>query len=333
LQVQLQRDRMEVLGINVGALATTLNLLISGEQAVSQFKDAGKQYDIKLRLMKAYRENSDFLPNLMVRSIDGTRVIPLSNVTEFSVKPGASQIHRYNRAREISLGANLEGKSQGTAMKEIAGMTKQFLPSGYSYEFQGLSKTAEETMENMIFAVFIAITLVYLLLASQFENFLHPLTILTSVPLALVGAIVALLLVKARMNVLTCIGFLMLMGLVVKNGILLVEFINQKRNQGMSRREAILTAAPIRLRPIIMTSACMIGGMIPPAIATGPGAEMRTGMAIAIIGGLITSTALTLLFVPVIYELLEDFCGLFGIVAFRADATKAVTPTSTPAGS
>jgi HAE1 family hydrophobic/amphiphilic exporter-1 len=322
LQVQLLRNRMEALGINVEALAVTLNLLISGEQAISQFKSDGKQYDIKLRLMKEYRENADLLTNLRVRTIDGAQTIPLSNVTKFSVEPGPALINRYNRAREITVGANLENKSQGTAMQEIAGIAKQLLPVGYGYEFQGLTKTAEETIENMVFAALIAITLVYLLLAAQFENFLHPLTIMASVPLALVGAIAAILLMKARMNILTCIGFLTMMGLVVKNGILLVEFINQKRSLGMNRREAILSAAPIRLAPILMTSISTIGGMLPVAIATGPGAEMRTSMAIAVIGGLTTSTILTLLFVPVIYEVLEDVCGFFGVIAFRNDPEK-----------
>ena len=209
-------------------------------------------------------------------------------------------------------------------MTEFLAKARSLFPPGYHGEFQGLSKTAAETAENMVFAAIIALLLVYMLLASQFENFLHPFTILTSVPLGLIGAILALLITQTRLDIMTMIGFLMLMGLVVKNGILLVEFINQKRHQGMSRREAILTAGPIRLRPIVMTSACMIGGMIPPAIATGPGSELRVGMAIAVIGGLITSTLLTLLFVPVIYELLEDLFGFFGFVVFRADENASV---------
>ena len=322
LCVHLQRDRMEVLGVNVGALATTLNLLIGGQQAVSQFKEEGKQYDIRMRLMKAYRESPESLPNLMVRTIDGQRTIPLANLTELSVKPGPATINRFNRAREVRIGCNLQGKSQGTAMAEFLAEARRLFPAGYGGKFQGISKSAEETVANMAFAAAIAVVLVYMLLASQFENFLHPLTIMTSVPLGVVGAIAALLLSRARVDIMTMIGFLMLMGLVVKNGILLVEFINQQRHRGLSRREAIMTAGPIRLRPIVMTSACMIGGMVPPAIATGPGAEFRTGMAIAVIGGMLTSTALTLLFVPVIYELLEDILAFFGITAFRTEKEK-----------
>lgn len=317
LRVQLQRDRMEVLGVNVGALATTLNLLVGGQQAVSQFKEEGKQYDVKMRLMKEFRASPETLPNLMVRTIDGQRTVPLANVTELSVSPGAATINRLNRAREVRIGCNLEGKPQSTAMKEFVTEARRLFTVGYHGEFQGLAKTNEETVANMLFAAIIAAVLVYMLLASQFENFLHPLTIMTSVPLGIVGAIAALILTQAKVDIMTMIGFLMLMGLVVKNGILLVEFINQQRHRGMSRREAIMTAGPIRLRPIVMTSACMIGGMIPPAIATGPGSEMRVGMAIAVIGGLITSTLLTLLFVPVIYELLEDICAWFGIKAFK----------------
>ena len=323
LHVQLQRDRMEVLGVNVSALATTLNLLVGGQQAISQFKEEGKQYDVKMRLMKEFRLNAEFLRNLMVRTIDGTQVVPLSNVAELTQAAAPATINRLNRAREIRLGCNLEGKAQGQAIGELTEEARKLFPVGYRGEFQGLSKEAGDTAKNMAFAAVIALTLVYMLLASQFENFLHPFTILTSVPLGIVGAIAALILTQARLDIMVMIGFLMLMGLVVKNGILLVEFINQQRQRGMSRRDAILTAGPIRLRPILMTSACMIGGMIPPAIATGPGSELRVSMAIAVIGGLITSTALTLLFVPVIYELLEDICAWFGIKTFREHANQA----------
>jgi len=327
LHVQLQRDRMEVLGVNVGALATTLNLLVGGEQAVSQFKQEGKQYDVKMRLMKAFRLSSESLPNLMVRTIDGARTIPLSNVSELTVNAAPAMINRLNRARQISVGANLEGKVQGAAMNEFAAEANRLFPIGYRGEFQGLAKEAGETSRNMMFAALLAVTLVYMLLASQFENFLHPLTILTSVPLGIVGAIVMLILIRAKLDIMVMIGFLMLMGLVVKNGILLVEFINQQRHRGLSRRDAIMTAGPIRLRPIVMTSACMIGGMIPAAIATGPGAELRTAMSLAVIGGLITSTFLTLLFVPVIYELLEDILARFGIKAFREHSNSSEPST------
>ncbi|HNX77094.1 MAG TPA: efflux RND transporter permease subunit [Candidatus Rifleibacterium sp.] len=317
LHVQLQRDRMEILGVNVGALAATLNLLVGGEQAISQFKDAGKQYDVKMRLMKAFRISSAALPNLMVRTTDGARTVPLSNVSEIRSDVSPSTINRFNRAREIRVGANLEGKSQGEAMTEFVAEAQKLFPVGYRGEFQGLAKEAGNTIGAMIFAAALATILVYMLLASQFENFLHPLTIMTSVPLGVVGAIMIMIVFQPKLDIMTMIGFLMLMGLVVKNGILLVEFINQQRMRGLSRREAIMVACPIRLRPIIMTSASSMGGMIPAAIATGPGSELRAGMAIAVIGGLITSTALTLLFVPVVYELLEDICAYFGIVVFR----------------
>ncbi|MFZ2959843.1 MAG: efflux RND transporter permease subunit [Candidatus Ozemobacteraceae bacterium] len=319
LHVGLQRNRMETLGVNVGALATTLSLLVGGEQAVSQFKDEGKQYDIKLRLSRPFRETPEAVSDLMVRTNDGSRIIPLSNVTSLVEQAGPARIHRLNRSREITLGANLEGKAQGTAMRELVEEAAKILPSGYRGEFQGISKTAAETAGNMLFAVFLASTLVYMLLASQFENFFHPLTIMTSIPLAMIGAVAALLLTQTRLDIMTMIGFLMLIGLVVKNGILLVEFVNQKRMQGLDREKAILTAGPIRLRPILMTSACMIGGMIPPAIATGPGSEMRTGMAVAVIGGLLTSTFLTLVILPVFYTLLEDLFAKFGITIFRLE--------------
>jgi HAE1 family hydrophobic/amphiphilic exporter-1 len=325
LHVQLLRDRMEILGVNVSALASTLNLLVGGEQAISQFKQEGKQYDVKMRLMKSFRLGSESLPNLMVRTTDWAQTIPLSNVSEIVANVSPSTINRLNRAREVRVGANLEGKSQGEAMTEFVAEVQRLFPVGYHGEFQGLAKEAGDTVSAMIFAAVLATILVYMLLASQFENFIHPLTIMTSVPLGIVGAVIVMLIFQPKLDIMTMIGFLMLMGLVVKNGILLVEFINQQRMRGLSRREAIMIACPIRLRPILMTSASSMGGMIPAAIATGPGSELRAGMAIAVIGGLVTSTALTLFFVPVIYELLEDICARFGIVVFREASSAGIT--------
>ncbi|MBF0498572.1 MAG: efflux RND transporter permease subunit [Candidatus Riflebacteria bacterium] len=317
LRLQLDRERMEALGVNVGLLANTMNLLVGGDQAITRFKSEGKQYDVKLRLRRDFREKPESIDNILVRSIDGQSMVPVSNVANVVKDTGPSRINRLRRLREISLGANLEGKSQGTAMKEVQAEAERILPPGFFGEFQGISKTSAESLDNMVFAAVLALTLVYMLLASQFENFIHPLTIMVSVPLASVGAVFALFITKSEVNILTMIGFLMLMGLVVKNGILLVEFINQQRARGLSREEAIMTAGPIRLRPILMTSACMIGGMIPPAISNSPGSELRGSMAVAIIGGLISSTFLTLILLPVVYVWIEKMLGWFGITLFE----------------
>ena len=313
LRLHLHRERMEALGVNVGALANTMNLLVGGDQAITRFKSEGKQVDVKLRLKREFREKPESIGNILVRSVDGRNTIPVSNLADVGKDIGPSRINRLRRLREISLGANLEGISQGEAMARLKAEAERILPPGFFGEFQGISKTAEESMGNMVFAAIFALTLVYMLLASQFENFIHPLTIMVSVPLACVGAIFALFVTKSEVNILTMIGFLMLMGLVVKNGILLLEFINQLRERGLSREEAIMTAGPIRLRPILMTSACMIGGMIPPAISNAPGSELRGSMAIAIIGGLISSTFLTLIVLPVVYVWVEKLFGWFGV--------------------
>ncbi len=313
LRVNLQRDRMEALGVNVGALANTLRLLIGGEEQITRFKERGKQYDVKVRLDKAYRESRDFVGSIMVRSNDGRTLVPIANVADLVDGVGPSRIDRIDRSRQITIGANLSGLDQSTAMTEIASVAAQILPPGYRGEFQGIAKVANESMVAMVFAASLAFVIVYMLLAAQFENYLHPITIMTSVPLAVVGALTALLITRAQVNVMTMIGLLMLMGLVVKNGILLVEFINRQRELGLTRVEAILVAGPIRLRPILMTSICMIGGMIPPAIATGQGSEMRGPMAIAVIGGLISSTVLTLVILPVFYVLQERVLELFGV--------------------
>ncbi|MBF0542934.1 MAG: efflux RND transporter permease subunit [Candidatus Riflebacteria bacterium] len=313
LRIFLSRDRMESLGVNLSQLANTVNLLVSGEQAIGQFKDRGKQYDIKVRLDKSFREYPEDVQNLWVRTNDGRNLISLSNVANVKKESGPGKINHLNRSRQITVASNIEGNmSQGEAMEKVRIEAEKLIKTGYQGKFMGFSKEMITSIKNLLFALFIAIVLIYMLLASQFEHFIHPLTIMMALPMSAIGAVSALYLTGMRISILSLIGIIMLMGLVTKNGILLVEFINQCRRKGMEKEEAILTAGPIRMRPILMTSAATIGGMIPIAISTGAGAEIRSPMAICVIGGMLTSTLLTLIVVPVVYSLVDSLIVKLG---------------------
>ena len=213
--------------------------------------------------------------------------------------------------------ANLEDKPLGTALDEVRAIAADVVPDHIATDIGGMGKRLEETITNMGIALFLAIACIYLILASQFESFIHPLTIMVSLPFALIGAFGGLLLLNHTMSIFAMIGFIMLMGLVTKNAILLVDYANQLRERGEPILEALENAGATRLRPILMTTAAMIFGMLPVAIGHGDGGEMRAPMGVAVVGGLITSTVLTLIVVPVFYTFMDTigsfFARVFGI--------------------
>jgi hydrophobic/amphiphilic exporter-1 (mainly G- bacteria), HAE1 family len=221
-----------------------------------------------------------------------------------------SNIRRYDLAREIRITANTEGRSLGEVVNDIKLQTATMnLPPGYSTTFTGESEDMAESFGYVGQSLILAVVLIYAILASQFRSFAQPFAIMLSLPLSLVGVAVMLYLVKDTLNMMSMIGLILLMGLVTKNAILLVDFANVQRRAGVGRREALIEAARVRLRPILMTTLAMIFGMLPLAFELGAGAEFRAPMARAVIGGLITSTLLTLLVVPVVYTYLDDFGG------------------------
>lgn len=312
LRIFPRRDRMESLGVNLAQLAKTLNFLLSGEQVISRYKEGSRQFDVKVRLLATERRYAEDLSDIFVRTLDGRGTAALANLVSTRIDAGPARIYRLNRSRQITLMSELKpGYSQGEAMKTLETEASNILPAGYRGRFQGMSKEMRRAFSGLLQALGLAVVLVYMLLASQFEHFVHPLTIMASVPLAAVGAVGGLWLAGMSLSVFSSIGIIMLMGLVVKNGILIVEFINQRREAGLGLEEAILEAAPVRMRPILMTSACMIGGMVPVALSTGAGSEIRAPMAVAVIGGMITSTFLTLFVVPVLYDLMSRVSAKF----------------------
>jgi HAE1 family hydrophobic/amphiphilic exporter-1 len=238
-------------------------------------------------------------------------VIPLVQVAEVKAGVGPQQIERNSLQRQISISSGvLPGYGVGDVANAVkASVDSLGFPPGYRTVFGGDVQNLNDTKGYVLEAILLAVIFIYLILASLFGSFVQPLSIMLALPLSFIGVALALLITSGSLNVMTMVGIIMLMGLVTKNGILLVDFTNLMREQGRERREALLQAARIRLRPIIMTTAAMIFGMLPLAFALGEGAEERAPMARAVIGGLITSTLLTLLVVPVMYTLLDDFAG------------------------
>ncbi len=308
VNVYVRRDRAHDLGVSPSMVASTVKALVGGSD-VTKFRADGDRYDVSVRLQRRFRDRPADLRHLSVRSTSG-QLVSLENVAEVKEESGPVQIDRYNRSRKITILANLkpELKVLGEATEEVVGFAHEAgLPAGYTLGFAGNADMMAESFFNMLFALGLAIGMVYMVLASQFESFLHPLTIMVSLPLSMVGALGALVLTGQTVSIFTMIGFIMLMGLVTKNAILLVDYTNTLRERdGVERDAAVLKAGPVRLRPILMTTIAMIFGMLPIALGTGPGSESRAPMATAIIGGLITSTLLTLVVVPVVYTLIDD---------------------------
>ncbi|WP_242334981.1 MULTISPECIES: efflux RND transporter permease subunit [unclassified Anaeromyxobacter] len=306
LSVQVDRDRAAAVGLPAAAVGQTLRAFL-GQDAFGTYREKGNQYDVKLRLPDETRADPDAIGALTLRT-PKNELVELRSVARLQGGEGPSQIERQALKRQVTMLANLKGYSLGEAISFLNGIAKEFPPQVQT-DFEGQGKELANTGREFLMALLLGIILIYMILAAQFESLLDPVTIMLSLPLAVIGAIAALLLAHEFMSMLAMIGMIMLAGLVTKNGILIVEFTNQLRAEGRTTLEALLEAGPLRLRPILMTSIAMIAGMIPVAFARGDGAEMRTGMAWAIIGGLAASTVLTLVVVPVVYALLDGLRG------------------------
>ncbi len=312
LKVFIDRDKAADLGVDVATIAEAVNLLISGETEVTKYKDEsrGKRYDLRIRLNPEERSNPADLSKLYVRSLDG-RLVELRNLVRIQEGGGPSVINRVDRQRSISLFASLEGKPLGQAVEELNAIAGRILPDDYLPKYKGTAETMGESFKYLMFALILGVIMAYMVLAAQFESFVHPFTVLLAMPLSFIGAFSALLITGNTLNIFSFIGLILLMGLVKKNAILLVDYTNVLRGRGVPRREAILQAGPVRLRPILMTTFAMVFGMLPVAFGVGEGSETRSPMGIAVIGGLLTSLFLTLVVVPAAYDLFDDWQGVF----------------------
>ncbi len=315
IQWKVDRKKALQLGTTFSDIANTLNTATNGS-ITTYYQEKGFQYPIIVQLPEAARKTVLELQNLAIQpSIPNgsSEPILLGQVAEPVYAMGPSQITRVDRQRYIAVTGTPEGRSPGEIQAEMEkAMQQVHLPAGFYWDWGTNQKRRGEEFAGLGVSIALAIALIYMLLASQFESFLHPLVVLTSVPLSVTGALLALFLTGRSLGLTAMIGMLMLVGIVVKNGILLVDYTNVLRRRGINREEAVLTAGPTRLRPILMTASAAMLGMLPLALALGKGAEVQAPMATAVIGGLATSTFLTLFVVPVVYTVFDDLALRLG---------------------
>ncbi|TMQ61604.1 MAG: efflux RND transporter permease subunit [Candidatus Eisenbacteria bacterium] len=310
LEILIDRDRAASLGVSVTDIGTTLETLLGGRE-VTDFKRGSKQYHVIAQVPAAGRATPDVIEEIYVRGKQG--LVQLANVVKVRETVAPKELNHYNRVRSATISANLiPVVSLGQALDGLDKISREQLPPTVRHELAGQSKEFRESSNSLYFLFLLAVVFIYLVLAAQFESFIHPLTILLSVPLAVVGALISLFVFQQSMNIFSQIGLIMLIGLVTKNSILIVEYANQLRARGREVTEAVVEAAKIRLRPILMTSFATVFGILPIAIGFGAGAESRRPLGIAVVGGLIFSTFLTLLLVPSVYTLLARFTKIEG---------------------
>ena len=303
LTVSIDRDRAALLGVSVQNIAQTLQLTMS-EQRIGWYIANGKQYQIMSQIDKTNRNKPSDLANVYVRS-DGGDLIQMDNLVNLSESSMPPQLYHYNRFLSATVSAGMvKGKTLGQGIEEMERIADRTLDDRFRTTLSGDSKDFVESSSSLLFAFMLALVLIYLVLAAQFESFRDPLIIMFTVPLALIGALLMMFAYGQTMNIFSQIGIIMLIGLVSKNGILIVEFANQRKQEGLSVMEAIRDASVARFRPILMTSLSTVLGAVPMAMATGSGAESRVSMGIALVGGLIFATLLTLFVIPAIYTYL-----------------------------
>ena len=303
---RVDRAKASDLGLGTAQVAMTLRTLLAGDVA-THLQEGDRETDIRVQLDKSTTDRIDAISDLTIPTPRGT-MIPLSQVATVEPSQGPAKVERLDRSRVVVVAGGMgPGVAQGTVQKEINKILATYpKPQDVEFRMEGQSKQMVEMFTSLGEALLLAVVFIYMILASQFRSFVHPFTIMTALPLAIVGAFLALFLTGKTFSMVAFIGLIMLMGLVTKNSILLVDFIIKKRDEGLPRDEAILAAGPTRLRPILMTTLAMILGMLPTALAHGGSSESRAPLGIALIGGLITSTLLTLIVVPMVYTVVDD---------------------------
>jgi multidrug efflux pump subunit AcrB len=332
-ELQIEPDRAVVsdIGISIDEVAQTLNALVGGLR-VGKYSTGGRRIDVRLKLLAAQRTRPEDIARLKVRTRGGD-LIPLSSLVRYQERPALQAITRRDRERAISIYANVApGHSQQEALEYVGTLTKG-LPVGYRIVLGGASVAFKESMSSLIFALFLGIAIAYMILASQFNSYKDPITVITILPLSIAGAAFALLVARQTLNVFSMIGLLLLLGIVKKNSIILVDYANAFKAKGFDAREAMKKAGPIRLRPILMTATATLMAAIPPALGLGPGSEIRMPMAIAVIGGLVLSTLLSLLVVPAFYVIADRVFKKKRVPVEECEIAAAAAATKQPAPS
>ena len=316
IEVEVRREVASDLGLTTAQIGTSLRTLVAGQTVGNWRAPDDQTYDVNVRLAPDARntpQDLERLPFSLGTNVDGSsRVVRLNQVASIRESTGPNQINRRDLTREVAISANVFGRSSGEVSADIRkALDGVVMPPGYSYQFVGSTKNMSESFSYAVSALALAVIFIYMILASQFKSFLQPLALMTALPLTLIGVVLALLMFRSTLSMFSVIGVIMLMGLVTKNAILLVDFAIRSREAGMARADALLLAAKVRLRPILMTTLAMIFGMVPLAFALSEGSEQRAPMGQAVIGGVITSSLLTLVVVPVAYCYMDDMAQWF----------------------
>jgi HAE1 family hydrophobic/amphiphilic exporter-1 len=318
VRVLIDRNKASDAGVEIREISSAILQMIGGQE-VSKFKDSerAKRYDVRIRLVKDQRMNPEDITEISIRTPRGG-LIKLAQVVKVYEGIGPNLINRRDRQRSSTIyGDTAEGKVLGEAIAEVEVLAKKYIPAGYSYSFFGQAEAFRESFQYLIMALLQAIVIVYMVLAMQFNSFLHPLTVMLALPLSTVGAFGALYVTGDTVSIISMIGMITLTALVVKNSILLVDYTNTLRERGTERNQAVLQAAPVRLRPILMTAVTTMLGVLPVALGYSAGGEVRAGMGRATFGGMFASTLLTLFIVPVAYTLLDDVQNRMRVLSKR----------------
>ncbi|MBI4673440.1 MAG: efflux RND transporter permease subunit [Chloroflexi bacterium] len=327
LHIDVNREKAARVGLSTAAVGATVRTLVNGDTA-SRYRDPGREADIVVRLRPEDRARLQDILDLSLLTTTG-QVVPLRNIATLSNASGPTALERLNREPKITIGANVIGRAQQTVANDIQARINQLkLPPGVTVKFSGTIEQLNTSFESLLVSLLLSVVFVYMVLASQFGSFTQPLVMMLALPLSLLGAFLALILTGIAFDMTAMIGIIMLFGLVTKNSILLVDFANKLRRDGMPRDQALLTAGPIRLRPVLMTSLSLILGSLPVALGLGAGGSFRQPLALVVIGGLITSTALTLLLVPIAYAILDSVQARFR----RQPQKEAAQTAAAPAG-
>ena len=330
LSVTVNKTRAADLGVSIQAIGSTLQAMMS-ESRVTTFADLGEEYDVILQAEQSQRSSPDDLSNIYVRSDASGRLIPLSNLVTIVNSSGPDTLSRYNRVRSITISAGL---APGVRLEEALGflekVVREELPEYAQINYKGESLDLKNSSGDLAFIVAMSLIVVLLVLAAQFESFIHPLVIMTTVPLAFFGALLGIYLTGGSINIYSNIGLIILMGIASKNGILIVEFINQLRDTGHAFQDAIMYACKLRLRPVLMTALSTIMGAVPLIMSSGAGSESRIQLGIVIFSGVLMTTMMTLFVVPAMYKLIARNSGSPDAVARTLKALQGDNDTLVP---
>ena len=303
VQLRYKRDKLAALGLNIYQVASIVRNKVKGE-VTTQFHEEDRKIDIRVRLAEKDRASLQDISRIVVNP-EGKIPIFLSSIADIRLDEGPSEIRRINGQRAALISANVEGRDLGSVTEEIyRTLSSMDMPSEFSFLISGQNREMQTSLQSLMFALALAVFLVYIVMASQFESLIHPLVIMFTIPLALIGVFIVLYFMHLAFSVVVFLGLIMLAGIVVNNAIVLVDYVNQLRARGLPKREALVEAGKIRLRPILMTTTTTVLGLLPMALGLGEGAEIRTPMAITVIAGLISSTFLTLIVIPTVYSIL-----------------------------